>query len=176
MFRIYRKASQPQRVTNKSSNRRSSGPQSCMRRLSLSPGNFRLATGRPMSFIMRNQMVRIIILLLVVVLMSCSKSLDIQLEPEVSLFLNYDTERRIQLTQKDEVYVILNEWLHENKSDWYATSGRYPGGVYVKSGKYGIQITETHVVIYSTTSNEPRAIYIQGIKKGELSKISDYRK
>ena len=121
-------------------------------------------------------MVRIIILLLVVVLVSCSKSLDIQLEPEVSLFLNNDTEQRITLTQNDEIYMILNEWLHENKSDWYATSGRYPGGVYIKSGKYGIQVTEAHVVIYSTTSNEPKAIYIQGIKKDELSRIRDYEK
>ena len=119
---------------------------------------------------------KIIILLLAVVIVSCSKSLDIQLEPEVSLFLNNDTEQRIRLTQKDEVYVALNEWLHENKTDWHVTSGRYPGGVYVKSGNYGIQITETQVVIYSTTSNEPKAIYIQGIEKGELSRIRNYGK
>ena len=119
---------------------------------------------------------RIIILLLVMVIVSCSKTLDIQLEPEVNLFLNNDTEQRIRLTQKDEVYVILNKWLHENKSDWYATSGRYPGGVYVKSGSYGIQVTETQVVIYLTISNEPRAMYIQRIKKGELSRIRNYGK
>lgn len=119
---------------------------------------------------------RIIILLLVMVIVSCSSSLDIQLEPEVSLFLNNDTKQRIRLTQKDEVYVILNEWLHENRSNWYVTSGRYPGGVYVKSGNYGIQVTETQVVIYSTTSNEPKAIYIQGIKKSELSRISNFGK
>ena len=101
---------------------------------------------------------KIIILLLVAVLISCSDSLDIQLEPEVSAFLSNDTKQRISLTQKDEVYVLLNEWLHENSSGWYATSGRYPGGVYVKSGKYGIQVTETHGVIYLTISNEPRAI------------------
>ena len=121
-------------------------------------------------------MSRIIILLFVAVLVGCSKSLDIQLEPEVSLFLNNDAEQRIRLTQEDEVYVILDEWLHENRSGWYATSGRYPGGVYIKSGKHGIQVTGQHVVIYSTTSNEPRAIYIQGIKKGELSRIRDYEK
>jgi len=125
---------------------------------------------------MSNQMGRITILLLAVLLASCSQSLDIQLEPEVTLFVHNDAEQRIPLTQKDEVYVILNEWLHENKSDWYATSGRYPGGVYVKSGKYGIQVTATHVVIYSTTGNEPRALYIQGIEKGELSRIRDYQK
>jgi hypothetical protein len=125
---------------------------------------------------MSNQMGRIVVLLLVVVLAGCSKSLDIQLEPEVSLFLNNDAQQRIRLTQKDEAYMILDEWLRENKSDWYVTSGRYPGGVYIKSGKHGIQVTQAHVVIYSTTSNEPRAMYIQGIKKGELSRIRDYGK
>ncbi|MCM8883186.1 MAG: hypothetical protein LC541_07655 [Candidatus Thiodiazotropha sp.] len=125
---------------------------------------------------MSKQMDRIIILLLVVFIVSCSKSLDIQLEPEVNLFLNNDTEQRIRLTQKDDVYVVLNKWLHENRSDWYVTSGRYPGGVYVKSGNYGIQVTEANVVIYSTTSNEPRAIYIQGIEKDELSRIRNFRK
>ena len=119
---------------------------------------------------------RIIVLLLVMVLVSCSQSFDIQLEPEVSLFLNNDTEQRIRLTHKDEVYVSLNEWLHENRSGWHITSGRYPGGVYVKSGNHGIQITKTHVVIYSTASNEPKAIYIQGIEKGELSGIRSFGK
>ena len=124
---------------------------------------------------MSNQVNRIIILLLVVVTVSCSQSLDIQLEPEVSLFLNNDAEQRIRLTQKDEVYVVLNEWLHENRSDWYVTSGRYPGGVYVKSGKYGIQVTEIQVVIYSTANNETKAIYIQNIGKGELKKIRNLK-
>jgi hypothetical protein len=119
---------------------------------------------------------KIVILFLVVVLAGCSKSFDIQLEPEVSLFLHNDTEQRIRLTQKDKAYVELNEWLHENRSEWYVTSGRYPGGVYVKSGKYGIQVTHKHVVIYSTTGNEPKAIYIQVVKKGELSSIRNYAK
>ena len=119
---------------------------------------------------------RIIILLLVAVLVSCSQSFDIQLEPEVSLFLNNDAEQRIRLTQEDEAYVALNEWLHENRSDWYATSGRYPGGVYVKSGDNGIQVTETRVVIYSTSGHEPKALYIQSINKGELSRIRDFGK
>jgi len=119
---------------------------------------------------------RIIFVLLIVVLVGCSESLDIQLEPEVSVFLSNDSEQRISLTQKDEAYVVLNEWLHENRADWYVTSGRYPGGVYVKSGKYGIQVTEKHVVIYSIVSNEPRAIYIQDIEKDELSRITNLKK
>lgn len=123
---------------------------------------------------MSNQMRRIIILLLAAVLVSCSKSLDIQLGPEVSLFLSNDAEQRIRLTEKNEAYVALNEWLHENKSNWYATSGRYPGGVYVKTDNYGIQVTERHVVIYSTEGSEPKAMYIQSIERGELSKVRDY--
>lgn len=117
---------------------------------------------------------RVIILLLVIFIASCSKSLDIQLEPEVSIFFNNNTEQRIRLTQKDEAYVILNEWLHENRSGWHITSGRYAGGVYVKSGNYGIQVTDRQVVIYSITSNGPKAIYIQGIKKDELKKIRNF--
>jgi hypothetical protein len=52
---------------------------------------------------------RIIVLLLAMVLMSCSKSLDIQLEAEVEVFFSNDTEQKIRLTKKDEVYVALNE-------------------------------------------------------------------
>lgn len=124
---------------------------------------------------MNNQVNRIIILFLIVITVSCSKSLDIQLEPEVSLFFNNDAEQQIRLTEKDEAYVVLNEWLHENSSDWYVTSGRYPGGVYIKSGKYGIQVTEIQVVIYSTANNETKAIYIQNIGKGELNKIRNLK-
>ena len=117
---------------------------------------------------------RIILLLLVICLIGCSKPLDIQLEPEVQIFLNKDTEQRINITPKDEAYVILNEWLHDHKTGWYATSGRYPGGVYVKSGHYGIQVTKSNVVIYSTEGSEPKAIYIQEITKGELSAILNF--
>ena len=119
---------------------------------------------------------RVIILLLVLGLFGCSKSLDIQLAPEVHMFLSNDTKQKILITEKDEVYVILNEWLNANKADWYATSGNYPDGVYIKSGKYGIQVTESKVVIYSTVSNKPKAIYIQDIKKDELSAILSFAK
>jgi len=121
-------------------------------------------------------MKKIIILLFVMGLMSCSKPFDIQLEPEVYVFLSNDSERRIGLTQENEEYVILNKWLIDNSAGWYSTSGRYPGGVYVKSGKYGIQVTELKVIIYSTIGNEPQAIYIQDIEKGELSRIVNFGK
>ena len=121
-------------------------------------------------------MSRIFIILSVLVLVSCSQSLDIQLEPEVNVFLSNDSEQIIRLTPKDKEYGNLNEWLREHRSDWYATSGGYPGGVYIKSGIYGIQITETHVVLYSTTSPEPRSIYIQKIGRDELSGIRNIGK
>lgn len=121
-------------------------------------------------------MSRIFIILSLLVLVSCSESLDIQLEREVSVFLSNDPEQRIRLTQKDKEYTVLNEWLNEHRSGWYPTSGRYPGGVYIKTGDYGIQITEVHVVLYSTVYPEPRSIYIQKIGKGELSEIRDIGK
>ena len=119
---------------------------------------------------------KIFIILSVLVLVSCSESLDIQLESEVNVYLSNDSERKIRLTPQDKEYANLNEWLRENRSGWYPTSGRYPGGVYIKSGIYGIQITETHVVLYSTTYSEPRSIYIQKIGKGKLSGIKNLGK
>lgn len=125
---------------------------------------------------MSNSLNRIFIILLMLVLVSCSESLDIQLEPEVNVFFSSNSEQRMRLTEKDKEYVDLNEWLLEHKSDWYVTSGSYPGGVFIKSGSYGIQVTQVNVVLYSTTSPEPRAIYIQQIGKGELSLIKNMSK
>ena len=116
---------------------------------------------------------RILILLSVLALVSCSQSLDIQLEPEVIVVFSDDSEQKIRLTAKDKEYTDLNAWLGEHRSDWHPTSGPYPGGVYIKSGVHGIQITERHVILYSTTSPEPRSIYIQKIDRGELSGIRE---
>jgi len=116
-------------------------------------------------------MSKIFIILSALMLVSCSESLDIQLESEVNVYLSNDSGRKIRLTPQDKEYANLNEWLREHRSGWHPTSGRYPGGVYIKSGMYGIQITETHVVLYSTNHPEPRSIYIQNISKGELSGI-----
>jgi hypothetical protein len=116
---------------------------------------------------------RIFIILSVLLLVSCSESLDIQLEPEVNMLLSNDREQRIRLTPKDKAYTSLNEWLREHRSGWHPTSGPYPGGVYIKSGGYGIQVTETHVILYSTTSPKPRSIYIQKVARGELGSIKN---
>lgn len=125
---------------------------------------------------MGNKVNRIFIILSVLVLVSCSESLDIQLEPEVYVFTSSVSEQKIQLTPKDEEYAALNEWLSKHRSDWHSTSGRYPGGVYIKSGSYGIQVTETHVILYSTNIPEPKAIFIQKIAKRELSEIRNMGK
>lgn len=101
-------------------------------------------------------------------LVSCSKSLNIQLDPEVNVLLSNDSKRSIHLTPKDKEYISLNEWLRVNSSSWHPTSGQYLGGVYLTSDNYGIQITKDHVVIYIIDSPKPKAMYIQKIVKGEL--------
>jgi hypothetical protein len=111
------------------------------------------------------------LLSIMLLLTSCSDSVTIQLDPEVNVFLSNDRKQNITLTPLDKEYASLNEWLRTHSSGWHSTSGRYPGGVYLKSGNYGIQVTDAHVVIYSTTSQEPKAIYIQKVGKGELSDI-----
>jgi len=116
-------------------------------------------------------MSRIFFVLFVLLLVGCSESLDIQLDPEVIVFLSDGSEKKIHLSSKDKAYITLNEWLGEHRSGWSSTSGRYPGGIYLRSGNYGIQVTETHVILYSVSSREPRAIYIQKIGKGELDGI-----
>jgi len=121
-------------------------------------------------------MKKIIVLLLVISLFGCSKSIDIRLEPEVQMVFSKDNPRQIHITKKDDIYVLLDTWLLENKTGWYATSGRYPGGVYIKSGDNGIQITESQVVIYSTKQNGPIALYIQDIEKGQLNEIINFAK
>lgn len=121
-------------------------------------------------------MSKIFIILSVLVLVSCSESLDIQLESEVNVYLSNDRERKIRLTPQDKEYVNLNQWLGEHRSGWHPTSGNYPGGVYIKSGIHGIQITQTHVVLYSTTSSEPRAMYIQKMGRGKLSGVQNLGK
>ena len=119
----------------------------------------------------RNAMRIIFLVFSILILASCSDSLDIQLEPEVDLFLGEGIEEKIRLTEKDEAYTELKAWLHQHASDWYTTSGYYPGGIYIKSGKHGIQITNKHVVLYSTVAPKPKAIYIQKRETDELSEI-----
>ncbi len=120
---------------------------------------------------MRNEMIRTLMILSVLVLIGCTQTLDVPLDPEVVVLFSDDSEKTRSLSQKDQAYEELNKWLSEHSSGWYTTSGRYPGGVYLQSSNYGIQVTETHVVLYSTAYQDSRAMYIQNIDKGELSSI-----
>jgi hypothetical protein len=119
---------------------------------------------------------KIIILILVMCLLGCSKVVDVKLEPEVQIFFSSDLLQKITITKKDTAYIDLNEWLNENKANWQVTSGRYPGGVYLKSGDYGIQVTELKVILYSTVGGEPKAIYIQEITNKELRSVFNFGK
>lgn len=120
---------------------------------------------------MRNTMKRIFVLLSALLLAGCSSTFDIQLKPKVTAFVGDSNGQQIELTQSSPEYLVLNEWLQENRTEWMVTSGRFSGGVYIQSGDDGIQVTDTKVVIYSTQGTDPQAIYIQNIKKSELSII-----
>jgi len=119
---------------------------------------------------------KIFFVLSLFVLVSCSKALDVPLDPEVSVFFSSDSEKIIHLTSKDKEYLVLEEWLTEHRSGWHPTSGRYPGGIYLTSGSYGIQITEKQVILYSTNDAKPKAMYIQHIGNGELIGIRNIGK
>lgn len=101
-------------------------------------------------------------------LVSCSKPLEIQLDPEVTVFVSPASEQTVTLTAENNEYNNLNNWLRENSDGWQTTSGRYEDGVYLTSGEYGIQITNSHVIIYNDIKRKPQAIYIQRVGKDEL--------
>jgi hypothetical protein len=110
---------------------------------------------------------------LLFVLMGCSKSVDVQLDPEVTVFLSDTSKRNIRLTAKDAEYVMLKEWLEQNKASWLSASGRYAGGIYLTSGIYGIQVTDSKVVLYSGIADKPTAIYAQEIERSDLRALKD---
>lgn len=110
---------------------------------------------------------------LLLLLMGCSKSVDVQLDAEVTVFLSNGSEQKIRLTNNDAEYVMLKEWLEQNKANWLSTSGRYSGGIYLTSGKYGIQVTDSKVVLYSSITNKPTAIYAQEIERSELKALKN---
>mgnify|MGYP000092771347 CR=1 FL=1 len=101
----------------------------------------------------------------------CTETVDIQLEQKVDAYLVTDSQQSIRLTETDVAYLELNTWLSENRTGWHNTSGRYPGGVYLKSGDDGIQITGMNVVLYSAAGTEPKARFIHHVGKLELSKV-----
>ncbi len=118
-------------------------------------------------------MSKFFIVLSVLLMAGCSSSFDIQLTPEVNVIVSTDRDNEITLTSENEEYVMLNDWLREHQSGWLNTSGKYPGGVYVQSGEYGIQVSPMHVVIYITVGLETKAIYIQHIGPEDLVAVKN---
>ncbi|NQY88561.1 MAG: hypothetical protein HRT51_12610 [Colwellia sp.] len=113
---------------------------------------------------------------LLLLLTGCSKLIDVQLDTEVTVFLSNNGEKQIPLTAKDAEYVMLKEWLEQHKAGWLSTSGRYSGGVYLTSGNYGIQVTDSKVVLYSSIRDNPRAIYAQEIERSDLRALKNLGK
>ncbi len=119
---------------------------------------------------------KLVVVLSLLILLGCTQEVDVQLEPEVSLYFSNDRSKSVRLTATDKEYVALNEWLRANRSGWQATSGRFPGGVYIKSGRYGIQVTKVNVVLYAADRGEPKAIYVQVLGRGELTSLKEMDK
>jgi len=113
---------------------------------------------------------------LLLLIMGCSKSIDVQLDPELTVFVSAGSDKTIQLTKQDAAYKMLSEWLRENKAGWLPTSGHYAGGIYLTSGSYGIQVIDTKVVLYSSITDNPSAIYAQEIERSDLRALKDLAK
>ncbi len=113
---------------------------------------------------------------LLFVLMGCSKSVDVQLDEKVTVFLSDGSNRKIQLNAQNPEYIMLKEWLEQNKANWLSASGRYSGGIYLTSGSYGIQVTASKVVLYTSITDKPTAIYAQEIERIDLRALKDLGK
>ncbi len=98
----------------------------------------------------------------------CSETINIQLEPKVDAYVVSASKQKISLVETDAAYAELQNWLLEHQTGWHNTSGRFPGGVYIKSGKRGIQVTGMEVVIYTINGFEPDAQYVRNVGKTEL--------
>lgn len=98
----------------------------------------------------------------------CTETVHIQLEPKVNAYVATNSQQAISLDASNPAHKELNTWLSEHQTGWHNTSGRFPGGVYIKSGKDGIQVTGMEVVIYSTTGPAPDARYVRNVGKKEL--------
>ena len=104
----------------------------------------------------------------ILLMAGCTETVNIQLEPEVDAYTVTDSQTKIGLVETDSAYVELNNWLQENQTGWHNTSGRFPGGVYIKSGVNGIQVTGMEIIVYSTTGSEPDAKFVRHVGKTEL--------
>ena len=103
----------------------------------------------------------------------CTETVNIQLEPQVDAYLVTNSKKAINLVETDAAHAELNVWLRENNTGWHVTSGRYPGGIYIKSGTDGIQVSGMEVIIYSTAGAEPDAKYVRNVGKTELPLVRE---
>lgn len=112
-------------------------------------------------------------LTLLLFLVGCSKPVDVLLDDEITVLSSSNSEKKVQLTAKDAEYILLKEWLIQHRGSWLSTSGRYPGGVYLTSGEYGIQVTDSKVILYTNIADNPTAIYAQEIERSDLKILKD---
>ena len=110
----------------------------------------------------------LLVVISALLLISCSKPFEIQLDPEVTVYVSSQSAETVNLTSANQEYLNLNKWLRENSSGWQATSGKYDDGVYLTSAEHGIQITDSHVIIYTDIAKKPKAMYIQRVGKDDL--------
>jgi hypothetical protein len=103
-----------------------------------------------------------------ILMAGCTETVSVQLEPQVDAYIVTDSQTKINIVEADPAHIELNHWLQENQAGWHITSGRFPGGVYIKSGVNGIQVTGMEVIIYSTSGPEPEAKFVRSVGKTEL--------
>ena len=109
--------------------------------------------------------------MLALLLIGCGKSVEVPLDPEVVVFLSAGSTETVRLTEDDAEYAILKAWLEQHQTSWLSTSGRYAGGIYLTSGQYGIQVTDSKVVLYANITDNPTAIYAQEIARSDLKTL-----
>lgn len=121
-------------------------------------------------------MIRVLFLCSVLFMVGCTSAVEVQLEPELTVFLTNDQNNTVSLSNTDEAYQELQSWLRENRDDWYITTGSFAGGVYVQTGEQGIQVTRSQVVFYSKVGDSISATHVQAISGGELRSVKTLTK
>lgn len=117
-----------------------------------------------------------LLVMAVLALVACTQTLDLQLAPEVTVYLSDDRENPITLTPESSEYVLFNTWLREHQSDWHPTKGRFRGGIFIKSGKDGIQVTKSEVILYASRGGKMEATHAAQIGPNELMPLKEIGK
>lgn len=118
----------------------------------------------------------VLLLLVIFVLSACTQTLDLQLASEVTVYRSDDRANPLTLTAKDSEYALFNHWLNEHRSEWHPTKGRFRGGIFMKSGKDGIQVTKSEVILYASRDGKMEATHAAQIGPNELQPIKDIGK